>query len=57
MGFDPVYLYLWMLLLCFLIHCFTVCAILTDEIIKKRGQFIQANTEQSMSTKLLDLSH
>ena len=49
-GFDPVHL-------CFPIHCFTDRAILADEIMKNRGQFIQANTEQSMGTKHLYSSH
>ena len=53
-GFDPVHLQLCMLILCFLIHCLTDCTIMADEIIKKMGQFIQANTEPSMSTKFLD---
>ena len=38
--------------ICFLIDCSIDCAILTYEIIMIRGQFIQANTEESMSSKL-----
>ena len=57
MGFDYVHLKLCMLCLCFLIHGSTYCAILAGDIIKIKGDFIQAETEQSMSTKLLYLSH
>ena len=43
-----------MLFLCYLTHCSTDGAILADEKVKIWVSFIQANTKQTMSTKLLD---